>query len=100
MVARVFLFGAGGGMIPPLINAILAERYGTKWLGEIKALALPMNVFASALSPALMGILIDLQFQLDDIILMLASLSLFSVLAPFLWFNLIGQTKLPQRLLD
>ena len=94
------LFGAGGGMIPPLINAILAERYGTKWLGEIKALALPMNVFASALSPALMGILIDLQFQLDDIILMLASLSLFSVLAPFLWFNLIGQTKLPQRLLD
>ena len=44
------LFGAGGGMIP-LINALLAERYGTNWLGEIKALAMPMNV-ASALSPA------------------------------------------------
>ena len=36
------------------------------------ALAMPMNVFASALSPALMGILIDLHFQLDDIILLLA----------------------------
>ena len=77
------LFGAGGGMIPPLINALLAERYGTNWLGEIKALAMPMNVFASALSPALMGILIDLHFQLDDIILLLASLSLFSTIAPF-----------------
>ena len=92
------LFGAGGGMIPPLINALLAERYGTNWLGEIKALAMPMNVFASALSPALMGILIDLQFRLDEIILMLASLSLFSVIAPFLWFNLLGQVRLPNKL--
>ena len=94
------LFGAGGGMIPPLINALLAERYGTGWLGEIKALAMPITVFASALSPALMGILIDLHFQLDDIILMLASLSLFGVIAPFLWFNLLGQTKLPNKLLN
>ena len=94
------LFGAGGGMIPPLINALLAERYGISWLGEIKALAMPMNVFASALSPALMGILIDLQFQLNDIILMLASLSLFSVIAPFLWFNLLGQITLPNKLLN
>jgi len=94
------LFGAGGGMIPPLINALLAERYGTNWLGEIKALAMPMNVFASALSPALMGILIDLHFQLDDIILLLASLSLFSTIAPFLWFNLLGQTKLSNKLLN
>ena len=94
------LFGIGGGMIPPLINALLAERYGTNWLGEIKALAMPMNVFASALSPALMGILIDLHFQLDAIILLLASLSLFSTIAPFLWFNLLGQTKLPNKLLN
>ena len=70
-------------MIPPLVNALLAERYGTSWLGEIKALAMPINVFASALSPVLMGILIDLHFQLDDIILMLASLCLLSVIAPF-----------------
>ena len=94
------LFGAGGGMIPPLINALLAERYGTTWLGEIKALAMPMNVFASALSPALMGILIDLHFHLDNIILMLASLSFFSVIAPFLWFNLLGQIELPKKLLN
>ena len=87
-------------MIPPLINALLAERYGTNWLGEIKALAMPMNVFASALSPALMGILIDLHFQLDSIILLLATLSLFSVVAPFIWFNLLGHTKLPNRLLN
>ncbi|MBL82119.1 MAG: hypothetical protein CMM80_06195 [Rhodospirillaceae bacterium] len=93
------LFGIGGGMIPPLANALLAERYGTGWLGEIKALAMPMNVLASALSPALIGILIDLHFQLDDIILMLAGLSLSSVIMPFLWFNILRQTKLPDRLL-
>ena len=69
-------------------------------MGEIKALAMPMNVFASALSPAVMGILIDLHFQLDDIILMLASLSLFSTIASFLWFNLLGQTKLTNKLLN
>ena len=86
-------------MIPPLANALLAERYGTGWLGEIKALAMPMNVLASALSPALIGILIDLHFQLDDIILMLAGLSLSSVIMPFLWFNILRQTKLPDRLL-
>ena len=93
------LFGMGGGMIPPLISALLAERYGTVWLGEIKALAMPMNVFASALSPALMGVFIDKNIQLNDIILMLAALSLFSVITPFLWFNLLGRTKLPDRLL-
>ena len=61
---------------------------------------MPMNVFASALSPALVGILIDLYFQLDNIILLLARLSLFSSITPFLWFNLLGQTKLPNKLLS
>lgn len=92
------LFGMGGGMIPPLVNALLAERYGTGWLGEIKALAMPMNVFASALSPALMGILIDNRVSLDIILLLLAGLSLFSVLAPLVWFNFLGLIKLPEKL--
>ena len=96
--AFFILFGMGGGMIPPLVNALLAERYGTGWLGEIKALAMPMNVFASALSPALMGIFIDRQISLGSILLLLAGLSLFSVLAPFVWFNLLGKTRLPDAL--
>ena len=96
--AFFILFGMGSGMIPPLVNALLAERYGTGWLGEIKALAMPMNVFASALSPALMGIFIDRQISLSAILLMLAGLSLFSVLAPLIWFNLLGKTKLPHTL--
>ena len=92
------LFGMGGGMIPPLVNALLAERYGTGWLGEIKALAMPMNVFASALSPALMGIFIDIGVSLNFILLLLAGLSLFSLLAPLVWFNLLGLIKLPEKL--
>ena len=92
------LFGMGGGMIPPLVNALLAERYGTEWLGEIKALAMPMNVFASALSPALMGIFIDIGVSLNIILLLLAGLSLFSLLAPLVWFNMLGLIKLPEKL--
>ena len=92
------LFGMGGGMIPPLVNALLAERYGTAWLGEIKALAMPLNVFASALSPALMGIFIDIGVSLNIILLLLAALSLFSLLAPLIWFNMLGLIKLPEKL--
>ena len=45
----VFIFfGIGSGMLQPMINSLLAERYGTKWIGEIKSLAMPLNVIASA----------------------------------------------------
>ena len=67
---------------PPLVNALLAERYGTGWLGEIKALAMPMNVFASALSPALMGIFIDIGVSLNFILLLLLACSACSAFLP------------------
>jgi CBS-domain-containing membrane protein len=39
--------------------ALIAEVYGTRYMGEIKALFMPVGVFASALSPMLMGWMID-----------------------------------------
>ena len=39
--------------------ALVAEVYGTRYMGEIKALFMPVGVFASALSPMLMGWMID-----------------------------------------
>jgi sugar phosphate permease len=85
------LFGCAGGMGQPLVNALLAERYGTKWLGEIKALASPLNVFSSALSPAVMGILFDVGAELNQVLGLLLALSCFSFLMPLIWFNLLGR---------
>lgn len=90
MLAIFFiLFGCAGGMGQPLVNALLAERYGTKWLGEIKALASPLNVFSSALSPAVMGILFDRGAGLHQVLGLLLALSCFSFIMPLIWFNLL-----------
>ena len=92
MLAVFFaLFGCAGGMGQPLVNALLAERYGTKWLGEIKALASPLNVFSSALSPAVMGILFDRGAELNQVLALLLALSCFSFFMPLIWFNLLGR---------
>ncbi len=87
------LFGASGGVMQPVINALLAERYGTRWLGEIKALASPLNVFSSALSPAVMGWMIDSGFGLDGLTLMLAAMAGINIIMPFIWFNLLNRTS-------
>jgi MFS family permease len=88
------LFGCAGGMGQPLVNALLAERYGTRWLGEIKALASPLNVFSSALSPAIMGILFDYGAGLNAVLGLLLGLSCFSFAMPLLWFNILQRTRI------
>ena len=95
MLAVFFaLFGCAGGMGQPLVNALLAERYSTKWLGEIKALASPLNVFSSALSPAVMGILFDYGAGLNTVLGLLLGLSCFSLAMPLLWFNILRRTRI------
>jgi len=53
------LFGLAIGMPHATNAALTAEIYGTRYMGEIKAMLLPVAVFASALSPMLMGWIID-----------------------------------------
>ena len=53
------LFGLAIGMPHATNAALIAEVYGTRYMGEIKALFMPVGVFASALSPMLMGWMID-----------------------------------------
>ena len=64
-------FGIGSGMLQPMINSLLAERYGTKWIGEIKSLAMPLNVIASAASPIVMGLMIDAGSGLSELMTLL-----------------------------
>ena len=54
------LFGLASGMPFSALTAITAELYGTRFIGEIKSVFLPVGVFASALSPMMMGVMIDL----------------------------------------
>ena len=86
-------FGLAGGMLQPMINSLLAERYGTKWLGEIKSLLWALSVFSSALSPIIMGLMIDGGSGLTELMLLLVCLSLFSFLSSLIWFNILRFKK-------
>ena len=62
------LFGLAIGMPHATNTALVAEVYGTRYMGEIKALFMPVGVFASALSPMLMGWMIDAGLGLDALL--------------------------------
>ena len=62
------LFGLAIGMPHATNAALVAEVYGTRYMGEIKALFMPVGVFASALSPMLMGWMIDAGLGLNALL--------------------------------
>ena len=80
-------------MTPPVFNSLIAERYGTKWLGEIKSLALPLTVFSSALSPSLLGFLIDKNFSINELTYILLILSSLSFTTSLILFNILKNYK-------
>ena len=86
-------FGLSSGMTPPLFNSLIAERYGTKWLGEIKSLALPLTVFSSALSPSLLGLLIDKNYNINELTYFLLILSSLSFTTSLILFNIFKNCK-------
>jgi sugar phosphate permease len=67
------IFGVVQGMTHSTINPIWAEIYGTRHLGAIRAIAQSMTVFASALSPVILGLMIDAGWSLLPLLLVLGS---------------------------
>ena len=61
------LIGISSGTVAVVHSAILAEIYGVRHLGAIKALATALMVFSSAGGPVLMGWLIDAGVTMEDI---------------------------------
>jgi sugar phosphate permease len=57
--AFMALHGVSWGFSSTLFGALWPEIYGTKHLGSIRALAVAVMVFASAMGPGLTGLLID-----------------------------------------
>ena len=81
-------FGLASGMITSNTNALLAEKYGTKWLGEIRAATQPATVASSAISPILLGVMIDKGFGLTGLMVVLVVISAYPVVATIMNFNL------------
>jgi len=90
LVFFFIFFGVGSGMLQPMVNSLLAERYGTKWIGEIKSLAMLLNVIASAASPIVMGLMIDAGSGLSELMALLLCSSAYSTLATCFIFNVKG----------
>ena len=79
VMAFFLFFGLTAGMPHTAITAAMAELYGTRYLGEIKAIFLPLGVFSSALSPMVMGVMIDKGYGLPALMglnILLASLAM------------------------
>jgi len=70
-LAPVFfgLIGLSAGATNVIIAAVLAELFGTKHLGKIRALAGAVMVVASAATPGLVGLLFDAGISLGTIAL-------------------------------
>ena len=61
------LIGISNGFANVLGSSTLAEIYGVKYIGSIKALTTALMVFATAFGTALFGYLIDRDFSIEQI---------------------------------
>lgn len=80
MFVYMSLLGFTIGIGAPFIGALWAELYGLENLGSIKALLHAAMVFASALSPVIFGLIIDIGFgilSISIISLLIISISTF-----------------------
>ncbi|MEO0971904.1 MAG: MFS transporter, partial [Pseudomonadota bacterium] len=83
------LMGASAGGATLVIGALWAELYGVRHLGAIRALAVSLMVFSTALAPGMMGLAIDAGVSLDWqyrglMAYVLVSVGLFAAVQPVL----------------
>ena len=81
------LLGITNGLWLPFTGSLWAELYGIKNLGAIRALMHACMVFASALSPIMLGLIIDYRFGTFTIGLFCVVIILFSSYFPFIFRN-------------
>ncbi len=74
----MLLMGVTTGLYYTGTPALLTELYGTRHLGAIKSMVGSLGVFATALGPVLVGILLDTGLGMDDICLVFVLMCLVS----------------------
>jgi MFS family permease len=72
VIPYMMLIGINTGIYFTAISALWAELYGAKHLGAIKSLAGSFGVFASALGPVTIGVLLDYGLSFEQICLAFA----------------------------
>lgn len=61
----IAFLGIGMGSQGTIVGAFWAEHYGTQYIGSIKAAAMALTVFGSAIGPAVSGSMIDAGISLN-----------------------------------
>ena len=74
------LLGITNGLANVLGSSTWAEIYGVKHIGSIKALTTALMVFATAFGTALFGMLIDINFSIEQIAVVSGAYILISII--------------------
>ena len=83
----MILIGASTGAATIIISTLWVELYGIDYLGSIRSMCFSMVVLSTSISPALMGLLLDIgvtleiQFIIFAIYIFACSIS-FAILTP------------------
>ena len=81
------LVGISNGLANVLGSSTWAEIYGVKFIGSIKALTTALMVFSTAFGTALFGILIDINFTIEQIAIVSGAYILLSIILLYLIRN-------------
>ena len=82
VIPYMFFLGLSSGFTYTSHPAIIAELYGTQFLGSIKSLLSALTVFGSAIGPVIFGGLLDLDLTIETILLFF---SIYSLICTFLF---------------
>ena len=86
------LLGVTNGLANVLGSSTWAEIYGVKHIGSIKALTTALMVFSTAFGTALFGILIDINFTIEQIAIVSGAYILLSIILLYLVRNKLNPT--------
>ena len=89
----LLLTGISMGINSPLKSSLLAEVYGTKYLGSIRSLLSMIAVIGTAVSPVVFGLLLDRGIGFDFIAGLSATLVLLVILVNFSVNQSLGYQK-------
>ena len=73
VIPYMFFLGASSGFTYTSHPAIIAEMYGTKYLGSIKSLLTSLTVLGSAIGPVIFGGLMDFDIKIETIFIYFSS---------------------------
>ena len=86
------MLGITNGLANVLGSSTWAEIYGVKHIGSIKALTTALMVFATAFGTALFGLLIDINFSIEQIAIVSGVYILTSIILLYLVRNKLNPT--------